>query len=100
MVHQKNFSDKDDANDKNCNMVSLKDEVILRKPTKKDIGLIIVDMVAHVQTRAMLHKNDSNKVSSIFIKKSNPKEIKVSEPKDVYAIKVKTMSKKLKPKKV
>ena len=56
--------------------------MISRKPTKEGIDRIKSDMVAQVQTRGMLHNNDENKVSIIFIKKSHPKETKVSKPKD------------------
>ena len=46
----------------------------------------------------MLHKADGDKVSSIFIKKTDPKKAKVAKPKDTFEIKIKTINKKWKPK--
>lgn len=81
-------------------MMSSRDEVVLRKPTREEIDKITTNVVLQVQTRGMLHKNDDNKVSSIFINKSKTKELKTRKPKDGCDIKVKTANKKWEPKKI
>ena len=40
------FLDEEDAKDTTCNMTTIRDEVILRKPTKEEINQITRNMVA------------------------------------------------------
>ena len=81
-------------------MKTTREEVILRKSTKKKVDQITASMVAQVQTRSMTHKLDANKASSMFIKQSDPKKIDVVKPKEVPIVRVKIVSKKWEPKKV
>ena len=62
------FFDESDVEEDVCNMVSSKDEVTLRKPSKEEIDQITENMVAQVQTRGMAQRNDRDKSASIFIK--------------------------------
>ena len=51
-------------------------------------------MVAQVYIRGMMYKPDSNKASSMFIKKNEPKKIEVVKSKDPPIVEVKVVNKK------
>lgn len=57
-------------------------------------------MVAQVQTRDMLSKNESGKPASIFVKKSNSRVDQKRKTKDRFYIKIKNINKKCDPKKL
>lgn len=100
VIHQQIFSDEDETNDDNCNMISSKDnEVVLRMPTQEEINHITTNMVAEVQTHGMISKDNVGKVASIFVKEVDPKGKSVSKPKEGHKIKVKSVSKKWEAKK-
>lgn len=80
-------------------MVSSNNEVALRMPTKEEIDQITIDMVSKVYTRGMIHKTKGNKMSGVFIKRTDPNKIEINEPKDKININVKTVNKKWEAKK-
>ena len=75
-------------------MVSSREEVTLRKPSKEEIDQITANMVAQVQTRGMAQRNDRDKSASIFIKGTEQKEGEVVNPRETPVVKVKFANKK------
>ena len=73
-IQQQIFSDESDAEDHGCNMAIVREEVILRRPSKEEINQITASIVAQVQTRNMVRKAEDNRVSGVFIKKVDHKK--------------------------
>lgn len=79
VMQQKVFSNESDVEDDVCNMVSSKEEVTLRKPSKEETDKITVSMVAQVQTRGIAQRGQKDKVTSIFIKGTKQKKGKLCQ---------------------
>ena len=80
-------------------MVSSKEEVTLRKPSRDEIDQITTTIIAQVQTRNMSQRDESDKVTSIFIKGIDHKKGEIMNPKEAPAMKVKFTNKRWEPKK-
>lgn len=73
-MHQHIFSDEDEEEDTTCNVVTSKDEAILRIPTKEEIDEITTNMVSQAQTRGILQNTKGNIAFGVFFKKNDPKK--------------------------
>ena len=65
VMQQQVFFDTSDVEDDVCNMISSREEVTLRKPSREEIDQITANMVAQVQTRGMVQRGEKDKVTSV-----------------------------------
>lgn len=93
------FSDESDVEDTVSNIVSAKEEITLRKPSREEIDQITKNMIAQVHTRNMAKREGNDKVASMFIKGVNPKKGEAMKPKEIPDKKIKITNKKWEPKK-
>ena len=64
-------------------MLTSKEEVTLRKPSREEIDQIIASMITQVQTRNTARKDGNDKVASMFIKGVNLKKGEAMKSKEI-----------------